>query len=127
MSGERELNLNIGINTTGYLPGAWKYRTGNRYDVADPGYFLRLTQLAHRGLFDAVFLSDMSALAMEPGGRPFHTLDPITLYATLAGQVPDIGGRPLDTEPGLELQSQRRRQFQCRTAPAPPRALRPRH
>ena len=91
MSSERELNLNIGINTTGYLPGAWKYRTGSRYDVVDPTYYLRLTQLAHRGLFDAVFLSDMSALAMEPGGRPFHTLDPITLYATLAGQVPDIG------------------------------------
>jgi FMN-dependent oxidoreductase (nitrilotriacetate monooxygenase family) len=91
MSGERQLNLNIGINTTGYLAGAWKYRTGKRYDVADPAYFLRLTRLAHRGLFDAVFLSDMSALATDPGGRPFHTLDPITLYATLAGQVPDIG------------------------------------
>ena len=69
MSSERELNLNIGINTTGYLPGAWKYRTGSRYDVVDPTYYLRLTQLAHRGLFDAVFLSDMSALAMEPGRR----------------------------------------------------------
>ncbi len=91
MSSERELNLNIGINTTGYLGGAWKYRTGSRYDVTDPAYFLRLTRLAHRGLFDAVFLSDMSALATDPGGRPFHTLDPITLYATLAGQVPDIG------------------------------------
>jgi FMN-dependent oxidoreductase (nitrilotriacetate monooxygenase family) len=91
MSSERQLNLNIGINTTGYLAGAWKYRTGSRYDVADPAYYLRLTQLAHRGLFDAVFLSDMSALAIEPTGRPFHTLDPITLYATLAGQVPDIG------------------------------------
>jgi FMN-dependent oxidoreductase (nitrilotriacetate monooxygenase family) len=91
MSGERQLNLNIGINTTGYLAGGWKYRTGNRHDVADPAYFLRLTQLAHRGLFDAVFLSDMSALATDPAGRPFHTLDPITLYANLAGQVPDIG------------------------------------
>jgi FMN-dependent oxidoreductase (nitrilotriacetate monooxygenase family) len=91
MTSERQLNLNIGINTTGYLAGAWKYRTGTRYDVTDPAYYLRLTQLAHRGRFDAVFLSDMNALATDPAGRPFHTLDPITLYANLAGQVPDIG------------------------------------
>src|SRR6202453_3495380 len=90
MSSEGELNLNIRINTPGSLPGAWKYRTGSRYDVVDPTYYLRLTQLAHRGLFDAVFLSDMSALAMEPGGRPFHPLDPIPLSATRAGRVPDI-------------------------------------
>lgn len=32
----RKLNLNVGINTTGYLPAAWKYRSGNRHDIYDP-------------------------------------------------------------------------------------------
>jgi len=87
----RRLNLNVGINTTGYLGGAWKYRTGSRHDVASPDYYLRLARLAHRGRFDAVFLSDMPLLRPEPNSRPFHTLDPLVLLTFLAAQVPDIG------------------------------------
>ncbi|CAH1673844.1 NtaA/DmoA family FMN-dependent monooxygenase [Chelatococcus asaccharovorans] len=87
----RKLNLNVGINTTGYLPAAWKYRTGTRQEITDPGYYRRLTELAHKGLFDAVFLSDHPALMTDPKGRPFHTIDPLMLSTGLAAQVPDIG------------------------------------
>lgn len=86
-----KLNLNVGINTTGYLPAAWKYRSGNRHDIYDPGYYKRLTELAHRGLFDAVFFSDHPALMTDPNSRPFHTIDPLILCTALAAQVPDIG------------------------------------
>ncbi|WP_104663526.1 NtaA/DmoA family FMN-dependent monooxygenase [Ensifer adhaerens] len=87
----RTLNLNVGINTTGYLPAAWKYRSGNRHDIYDPDYYRRLTELAHRGLFDAVFFSDHPALMTDPNSRPFHTIDPLILCTALAAQVPDIG------------------------------------
>jgi len=87
----RRLNLNVGINTTGYLGNAWKYRSGSRHDINDPDYYRRLTELAHRGVFDAVFFSDHPALAMDPNGRPFHTIDPLILSTALAAQVPDIG------------------------------------
>ncbi len=87
----RRLNLNVGINTTGYLPAAWKYRSGNRHDIYDPDYYRRLTELAHRGLFDAVFFSDHPALMTDPNSRPFHTIDPLILCTALAAQVPDIG------------------------------------
>jgi FMN-dependent oxidoreductase (nitrilotriacetate monooxygenase family) len=87
----RQLNLNIGINSTGYLGNAWKYRTGTRHDIVDPEYYLKLTQLAHKGRFDAVFFSDHPALMTDPNGRPFHTLDPLILLTALAAQVPDIG------------------------------------
>ncbi len=90
-SKQRKLNLNVGINTTGYLPGAWKYRTGTRHEITDPDYYRRLTELAHRGLFDAVFFSDHPALMTDPNGRPFHTIDPLILSTALAAQVPDIG------------------------------------
>ncbi|MDR6819781.1 FMN-dependent oxidoreductase (nitrilotriacetate monooxygenase family) [Neorhizobium sp. 2083] len=90
-SKQRKLNLNVGINTTGYLPGAWKYRTGTRHEITDPDYYRRLTELAHRGLFDAVFFSDHPALMTDPNGRPFHTIDPLILCTALAAQVPDIG------------------------------------
>jgi FMN-dependent oxidoreductase (nitrilotriacetate monooxygenase family) len=87
----RRLNLNVGINTTGYLGNAWKYRTGSRHDINDPDYYRQLTELAHKGVFDAVFFSDHPALAMDPNGRPFHTIDPLILCTALAAQVPDIG------------------------------------
>ncbi len=87
----RKLNLNVGINTTGYLPNAWKYRTGSRHDIADPAYYRRLTELAHKGLFDAVFLSDHPAMMTDPNSRPFHTIDPLILVTALSAQVPDIG------------------------------------
>jgi FMN-dependent oxidoreductase (nitrilotriacetate monooxygenase family) len=87
----RQLNLNVGINTTGYLAKAWPYRTGNRHEINDPAYYRQLTELAHRGRFDAVFFSDHAALVEDPHGRPFHTLDPLTLAAALTAWVPDIG------------------------------------
>lgn len=91
MTAKRQLNLNIGINTTGYLGGAWRYRTGTNRDVADPAYYTHLTKLAHRGKLDAVFFSDHPALMTDPKGRPFHTLDPLILATALTAQVPDIG------------------------------------
>ncbi|CDZ32796.1 Nitrilotriacetate monooxygenase component A [Neorhizobium galegae bv. officinalis] len=90
-STQRKLNLNVGINTTGYLGNAWKYRTGTRHDITDPEYYRRLTELAHKGLFDAVFFSDHPALMTDPTSRPFHTIDPLILCTALAAQVPDIG------------------------------------
>jgi FMN-dependent oxidoreductase (nitrilotriacetate monooxygenase family) len=91
MAATRRLNLNVGINTTGYLTPAWPYRTGTRHDINDPAYYVGLTRLAHAGIFDAVFFSDHPALITDPNARPFHTLDPLTLCAALAAQVPDIG------------------------------------
>ncbi|WP_423068410.1 NtaA/DmoA family FMN-dependent monooxygenase [Devosia sp. CN2-171] len=91
MSTKRQLNLCIGFNTTGYLTYAWPYRTGTKTDIFDLAYYQQLAHLAHRGRFDAVFLSDNPALSVEPKGRPFHTLDPLTLSTAILAQVPDIG------------------------------------
>lgn len=90
-SSARQLNLNIGINTTGYLVHGWKYRTGNRHEINSFDYYLKIAQLAHRGRFDAVFLSDHPALVADPKARPFHTIDPLILLTAIAAQVPDIG------------------------------------
>src|SRR5882757_3561954 len=59
MAHERTLNLNVGINSTGYLGPAWRARkVGNRLDFVDPDYYIRLSEIARRGVFDAVFFSD---------------------------------------------------------------------
>jgi FMN-dependent oxidoreductase (nitrilotriacetate monooxygenase family) len=88
---QRRLNLNIGINPTGYLHEAWRYRSGTRHDIADPNYYLRLTRLAHRGVLDAVFVSDMPLLRATQDSRPSQIIDPLILATALTSQVPDIG------------------------------------
>ena len=91
MTTPRRLNLNIGVNTTGYVANAWRHRTGTRGEINDLAYYRRLTEAAHRGRLCSVFFSDHPALMLDPNGRPFHTLDPLILCAALAAQVPDIG------------------------------------
>jgi FMN-dependent oxidoreductase (nitrilotriacetate monooxygenase family) len=87
----RRLHLNVGINTTGYMGAAWKYARIKPRDVTDFDHYLRLARLAHKGVFDAVFLSDMPLLRPEPKGRPLHTFDPLILLTAIAASVPDIG------------------------------------
>lgn len=86
-----QMNLNIGLNTTGYLETAWPHGTARMGDINDPEFYLRVARLAHRGRFDALFLSDHPALRTGPDTRPFHTLDPLILLTYLAAQVSDIG------------------------------------
>jgi FMN-dependent oxidoreductase (nitrilotriacetate monooxygenase family) len=88
---KRRLNLNVGINSVGYLADGWKYRTGSVKDVADPEHYLRLARIAHKGVFDAVFVSDMPLLRLGPDARPGQTIDPLILATAITAQVPDIG------------------------------------
>ncbi|SMO86928.1 NtaA/DmoA family FMN-dependent monooxygenase [Paracoccus laeviglucosivorans] len=87
----REMHLNIGLNTTGYLESAWPYGSARMRDINDPDFYLKIARLAHRGRFDALFLSDHPALRTGAGTRPFHTIEPLILLTHLAAQVPDIG------------------------------------
>jgi FMN-dependent oxidoreductase (nitrilotriacetate monooxygenase family) len=87
----RRLNLNVGINPIGYLADGWKYRSGSVKDVSDPEHYLRLARLAHKGVFDAVFVSDMPLLRLSADARPGQTIDPLILAMAVTAQVPDIG------------------------------------
>lgn len=88
---KRRLNLNVGINPIGYLADGWKYRSGSVKDIADPEHYLRLARIAHQGVFDAVFVSDMPLLRLGPDSRPGQTIDPLILAMAVTAQVPDIG------------------------------------
>lgn len=87
----RRLNLSVGINPTGYMAEAWRYRSGTRHDIADPQYYLHLARLAHKGVFDAVFVSDMPLLRLSREARLAQVIDPLILATSITAQVPDIG------------------------------------
>ena len=61
---KRRMNLNVGLNSTGYLANAWKYRSGGRHDINDPAYYRRLAEIARKGLFDAVFFSAVDVVGL---------------------------------------------------------------
>jgi FMN-dependent oxidoreductase (nitrilotriacetate monooxygenase family) len=87
----RRLTLAVGINSPGYSAAGWKYRTGSVADLANPAHALHLARIAHRGVFDAVFVSDMPLLRLGPDARPGQSIDPLILATAITAQVPDIG------------------------------------
>lgn len=88
---QRRLHLAVRINSTGTLGRSWSWPGTQWNRFADVDHFVRLTELARAGGFDAVFVSDHPALARAGRARPTHTFDPIVLFAALAAKVPDIG------------------------------------
>ncbi|MGN2639065.1 LLM class flavin-dependent oxidoreductase [Nocardia takedensis] len=85
------LFLNVGVNSTGYHRNSWS-APGQRWDrFLSTEHYLAVTELAHRGTFDAIFLSDHPALQRAETSRPLHSLDPIVLFTALTARVPDIG------------------------------------
>src|ERR1700678_3273436 len=79
------------INSTGSAERSWAWpgTQWNRFN--DFGHYLRTTELAREGVFDAVFLSDHTALQRDGHSRPPHSFDPLVLFAALAARVPGIG------------------------------------
>ncbi|MCI2419765.1 NtaA/DmoA family FMN-dependent monooxygenase [Saccharopolyspora sp. K220] len=87
----RRLHLNVGINSTGYAASSWAW-PGTRWNrFADFEHYLHAAKLARDGVFDAVFLSDHTALQRDATSRPLHSFDPVVLFSALAATVPDIG------------------------------------
>lgn len=90
MVSPRRLYLTAGINSIGYVGGAWRL-SAEPLAFADYRHYLAATRIAHDGILDAIFLSDHPALMTDAAQRPLHSFDPLTLFAALAAQVPDIG------------------------------------
>lgn len=88
---DRRLHLGVMVNGTGSAERSWAWpgTQWNRFN--DFGHYLHTTKLARDGIFDAVFLSDHTALQRDNRSRPTHSFDPIVLFAALAALVPDIG------------------------------------
>jgi FMN-dependent oxidoreductase (nitrilotriacetate monooxygenase family) len=74
---KRTLHLNLNLGASGH-PTAF----------IDGGYFARVAQIAEGGLFDSVFLANISGLR---GGSPAQGLDPIVTLTLMASATSRIG------------------------------------
>lgn len=87
----RRLNLATSIVGTGTGPASWNWPGTQWNRWADWEHYKRSAQIAQRGVFDAIFVSDHAAHARGGDRAPGHVFDPIVLFSAIAGAVPDIG------------------------------------
>lgn len=83
--------LNVNVLGVGQQPAAWQFGSHGPYDLFGSEYWIRIAQLAERGLLDAVFLADAPRLEDDPGLRPAGNLDPTTIDALVAQHTEAIG------------------------------------
>jgi FMN-dependent oxidoreductase (nitrilotriacetate monooxygenase family) len=91
MSSSRQLHLNLNFLNAGTFGSAWRWPESDPRAFADVDYYVRVAQLAERGKFDAIFLADHPSLSDRPDYRPFNSLEPTIVLATVAAHTRYIG------------------------------------
>ncbi|WP_339204714.1 LLM class flavin-dependent oxidoreductase [Paenibacillus sp. FSL K6-3182] len=85
MSGsERKLNLNAFLAASGHHEASWRHADTQPERGVDIKHYLKLTQIAERGLLDSVFLAD----GYWAGSG---SLEPFTMLSALAAATKHIG------------------------------------
>ncbi|GGF58473.1 nitrilotriacetate monooxygenase component A [Azorhizobium oxalatiphilum] len=91
MSAQKQLHLNLNFLNAGTFASAWRWPASTPSAFADVQYYVRTAQLAERGTFDSIFLADFPALSDRPDYRPFQSLEPTIVLATIAAATRHIG------------------------------------
>lgn len=90
MSG-RQLHLNVNILHAGFFASAWRLPESRPSAFTEVGHYVRIAQIAERGKLDAIFLADTPSLAERPDLRPFLSLEPTIVLASIAAATDRIG------------------------------------
>jgi FMN-dependent oxidoreductase (nitrilotriacetate monooxygenase family) len=86
----RQLHLNANITDAGKHPSAWRHQA-DPLSFLTPEYFVEIGRISEEATFDAVFLSDWPALAENPPTKPWQSLDPTLVLATIAAATSRLG------------------------------------
>lgn len=87
----RRLHLNVNILHSGFVPSAWRLEHADPRAFADVAHYVRVSQIAERAKFDAVFLADNAAIIDQIDFRPITALEPTVLLASIAAATTHIG------------------------------------
>ena len=91
MTARRQLHLNLNFMNAGSYTSAWRWPESRPDDFINPDFFIRIARTAERGAFDAIFLADNPVVPEGIEFRPFQSLEPTLVLATIAAATSRIG------------------------------------
>jgi FMN-dependent oxidoreductase (nitrilotriacetate monooxygenase family) len=87
----RQLHLNVNLLHSGVYASAWRQPESDPAAFFDVGHYVRVAQIAERGKLDAIFLADTPAVTDRIDYRPFLSMEPTIVLATVAAATSHIG------------------------------------
>lgn len=94
----QQIKLGLSMRQTGYHTAAWRHPQVDAAGSMDINHFIRMANLAEKGLFDCVFMADSLAIHQEdtPAGSLHRLsrnveLDPMTILSVLTQTTKNIG------------------------------------
>ena len=88
---ERQLHLNLFIQSRGHHEAAWRHPDASTASITDVRYYQGIAQRAEAGLFDSIFFADQLALSDDAARTGRVWLDPVTLLPAIAMATSRIG------------------------------------
>lgn len=87
----RQLHLNVNLLHSGVYASAWRQPESDPGAFFDVGHYVRVAQIAERGKLDAIFLADTPAVTDRIDYRPFMSMEPTIVLATVAAATTHVG------------------------------------
>ena len=87
----RQLHLNVNLLHSGVYASAWRLPESDPRACFDVGHYVRVARIAERGKLDAIFLADTPAITDRIDYRPFLSMEPTIVLATVAASTSHIG------------------------------------
>lgn len=91
MGAARQMHLNVNLLNAGVYGGAWRHRDSDPRAFADIDFYVRYARMCEAARLDAVFLADGAVLTPDSQYRPFQSLEPTIVLATIAAMTARIG------------------------------------
>ena len=88
---DRKLHLNGNLLHSGVYASAWRLPDSKPDAFFNIEHYIRVAQIAERGKFDAIFLADTPAVTDRIDLRPFLSMEPTIVLASVAAATTHIG------------------------------------
>lgn len=88
---QRQLHLNVNLLHSGVYASAWRLPDSNPGAFFDVSHYIDVAKIAERGKFDAIFLADTPAVTDRIDLRPFLSMEPTIVLASVAAATSHIG------------------------------------
>ena len=88
---DRKLHLNVNLLHSGVYASAWRLPDSKPDAFFNIDHYIQVAKIAERGKFDAIFLADTPAVTDRIDLRPFLSMEPTIVLASVAAATTHIG------------------------------------